>query len=161
MITYVVEIGTGNGGLTKAIIDYTHVSILTVDKADLASHLNLYSPRVTRYIEDCLSTHFIDTLQYFAEDKKDVFLFLIDGGNKIEEFNYFKRFLKPNDYIFVHDFAPTPEDFLVLKNQNIWLWHESSEEHLNLNGLQRVKGFENIWKNFVWGAYQNIAHKES
>jgi hypothetical protein len=149
--TTIIEIGTGNGGLSQAFADYTRSKIVTLDIENKAQHLINYSDRVTYLVTDAHQDSTVDLLSSLRNDGK--LLLLIDGGDKSREFNHLKGLLQEDDLIMVHDFAPTKDDFEEVKRSKTWLWHESSEDCLDLQGLQKYPGYSLIWKHFVWGAF--------
>jgi hypothetical protein len=159
-ITHIVEVGTGYGGLTCALLDHTCSSIISIDIKDKANHLRTHSRNnFTQIIADCQSSRTLEEInKYVVDVKPGNTLFLIDGGYKMQEFNIYSKFLKYGDYIFVHDFAPNKDAFEYLKTNNIWLWHESNESKLNLEGLERLLFFDSNWKKYIWGTYQKTSN---
>jgi hypothetical protein len=150
-VTTIIEIGTGNGGLAQAFIDYTNSKIITVDIENNASHLNQSADRVTSIVADA---HLPEMPKRLAEMRSSGrLLLLIDGGDKSREFNHFKSILKADDLILVHNFAPSAKEFEEIKKAGTWLWHESSEDILNLEGLERFPGYDLFWKNYLWGVF--------
>lgn len=55
---------------------------------------------------------------------------LCDGGNKIHEFNLLNNYIKPNDIIMAHDYAPSREYFQEHMKNKIWNWHEIQDSHI-------------------------------
>jgi hypothetical protein len=153
-IEVVVEIGTGYGGLTQALLDNTSARIISIDSALKANHLFSSWSQLHYLITDAHSDATVALVKESVGNSKA--LLLIDGGNKPWEFNLYRQILKPNDYIFVHDFAPSKEDFERVRQEGVWMWHESSETDLDITGLCRLPDFEAIWRKFVWGAYTAI-----
>lgn len=158
-IEQVVEIGTGYGGLTRALLDYTSARVVSVDIEDKSAELKFYSPRILRLIGDCQSNEITSIVGDLSKDvPAGRSLFLIDGGLKMQEFNHYSELLKAGDFIFVHDFAPSSDEFEHLKTNNIWLWHEADESQLELTSLRRLADFTSNWKNYLWGTYQKLPY---
>ncbi len=151
-IDAIIEIGTGFGGLTKVLLDHTAARVLTIDIEDRSPHLDEYSERLEKIVGDCFAPDILGRLQRFKQGART--LILCDGGNKPREFNQFKVLLEEGEYIMVHDFAPSAEEFQELLDSHFWLAHECAESQLDLRGLARIENFETIWKGFIWGGYR-------
>lgn len=154
-IERIIEIGTGGGGLTKVLLDHTPARVFTIDIEDRSPHLEQYSERLEKAVGDCFDPTVKDRMAKFKRGHRT--LILCDGGNKPAEFNYFRDLLEIDDFIMVHDFAPTASAFQELLDSHFWLWHECSESQLNLAGLKHLDNFETIWKGFIWGAYRCVS----
>ncbi len=53
-----------------------------------------------------------------------------DGGNKSKEFNIFANLIKPGDFIFIHDYAESPEYYSENIVNNYWRWGECFYDHI-------------------------------
>jgi len=59
--------------------------------------------------DDCFSEQSIQNIKNLINSKGKT-LILCDGGNKINEFNLYCKFLKKDDVIMVHDFSDSPNE---------------------------------------------------
>ena len=58
-------------------------------------------------------------------------LVLCDGGDKVREFSLLSKFLKTNDIIMAHDYAPNREYFEEHYREKIWNWMEIQDCDIN------------------------------
>lgn len=120
----IIELGTGNGGLTLFLGLYCLFSdceLYSFDqedkRADKIKSLLKRLP-VKFYQRDIWkSADFISAL--IEENKKT--LLLCDNGNKNREFKTYSDCLKPDDFIMIHDYVETKNSFRnYYKKNDIW-----------------------------------------
>jgi hypothetical protein len=105
----IIEIGTGNGGLSIlfqifSIIEKCNFITYDIGKFGMRnSYQKLYDMLQ-------IDSRFIDCFDFESKiikeiQKDNITIILCDGGNKPNEFNYFAPYLKSKDFILVHDYA--------------------------------------------------------
>jgi cephalosporin hydroxylase len=117
----IIEIGTARGGTTLAISDILIKNNLHDSKIktfDISSrhHLkNLSVSNIEFYVGNIFDwpkselSKPEEITNFLSENKTN--LILCDGANKIKEFNILSQYLKTNDLIMAHDYAPNKEVF--------------------------------------------------
>ena len=125
----VIEIGTFKGGTTIVLDDirkhnnlkfklYTY-DIRLVEDMDSDSLQKSFIDRDIEYIiDDIFSENTINQITEFIQQNNKVCI-LCDGGNKINEFNYFSNLIKSGDFIMAHDYDHQLPDFPCT-----WGWKE-------------------------------------
>ena len=73
---------------------------------------------------------------------------LCDGGDKRREFKTFHKYLKKNDIIMAHDYAPNSEVFKDEYLNKIWNWHEFQDDFAEYENLEPY--LQEIFKNYAW-----------
>lgn len=149
-VDIIIEIGTFHGGLALYLSDKDICDVHTFDIKDHNPSLP-HSDRLFRYFNDSLTDECKNIIRSITQNKKTLWLF--DGGDKTKEVSYYSDIIKAEEIVMAHDFAPNAEGFSYLKNNNIWLWHESDASAFDTCLFAEHKDFENIWKTAVWGAY--------
>ena len=167
--THIIELGTYKGGFAILLDKIKNESnlnfkILTIDFAkwhlngpatdDICSNLDdVIKECEKRNIEFILSDIFSDT----CIDKIKSLLYngkcliLCDGGDKSKEFNFFAKFLKPNDFIMAHDY----DDY---SSNNGWSWKEINynmiKDSVELNNLVKydIQNFNDV----AWACFKKI-----
>jgi cephalosporin hydroxylase len=153
----IIEIGTQYGGLTYIISDiiknnnldsnlYT-LDFVHYDWVEKESKIRNFN-----YINlDERSDEFLNTVIGLIENGGKT-LVLCDGGNKIEEFNRYSKFLKQNDFIMAHDYSKNEDFFQKEINGKIWNWLEiqlsnisESVNSQNLVEYHKVDFWEVVW----------------
>lgn len=148
----IIEIGTFAGGLTlilKDIVDANNLSteIYTYDVAEatiLKDHiqqrqLNKLFVRTKNLFNGAYSDFFSpETKQEIQEliQQPGLTILLCDGGCKKCEFNLLASFLKPEDIIMAHDYAPNSTFFQNQMNKKIWNWHEIQNSDIEMTIMQ-------------------------
>jgi hypothetical protein len=145
----IIEIGFWQGGLSMFLSDLDVCPVYAFDIKN--SSYNLINDNLTVVIKDCHSEETKQYIKTLTQDRKT--LWLIDGGDKSKEFNFFSSIIKSGEIAMTHDFAPDEEGSQFLIDNNIWYWWESSLAKLNLDEFVKHPNFENIWKTAVWGAF--------
>jgi len=83
-------------------------------------------------------------------------LVLCDGGNKINEFNFYSDFIKNGDIIMAHDYSESTEFFNENINEKIWNWMEITyddiKESVEQNNLVKYEKIN--FDNAVWCCFQ-------
>jgi cephalosporin hydroxylase len=125
----VFEIGTGMGGLTQFIDDFSKdnkidTEILTVDIKPVNE--SLINNNVKCLQLDVTNVQNLSRLDTFLRTNKKL-LILCDGGNKPKEFNLFAKYIKVGDFIMAHDYAISYEYFENNIKNKKWDWCLISE----------------------------------
>ena len=121
-VDQIIEIGTFHGGLALYLADRDICDIHTFDITDHNPSLPK-NDRLSRYFIDSFSKECKDFIKTLAEGKNTLWLF--DGGDKKREVQYYSDIVKSEEIVMVHDFAPNPNEFGYLLQNNIWLWPRS------------------------------------
>ena len=141
----IIEIGTFAGGLTlilRTILDNNnleHSNITTYDVHDptyllpiiedipnvIAKTKNLFSSNYSDFNDEESKSEIVDLIK-----SSGTTLLLCDGGCKKCEFNLLSDYLKPNDIIMAHDYAPNQEYFENTMKGKIWNWLEISDSDI-------------------------------
>lgn len=134
----IIEIGTGNGGLSILFRLYSIIENCDFITYDIGmfgmrkEYQKLYDMlQIDSRFFDCFS----DQSKLIQEiQKDDITILLCDGGDKTREFNYFSQYLKSGDFILAHDYTDNRDNKdqywccsditynkieTTLKNQNI------------------------------------------
>jgi hypothetical protein len=141
----IIEIGTFAGGLTlilRTILDNNNLENIPITTYDVNSPTYLLPiieniPNVISHTKNL----FNETYSGFASEqakaeivslirKTGPTLLLCDGGCKKCEFNVLSDYLKPNDIIMAHDYAPNSEYFEHAMKGKIWNWLEISDSDI-------------------------------
>lgn len=127
----IVEIGTGNAGLTVLFALYCLTSmdqspciLRTYDKTP-ARHvalLNQIYPEGFRHADALEDPVVIDEIRALVAMSGRTLL-IADCGKALE-FNEYVPYLKAGDIVMMHDFSPTAETFEREMKGKIWNWHE-------------------------------------
>lgn len=151
----IIEIGTFAGGLTlilKDVVDTNNLTteIYTYDVAEasiLKDHIQHRELKelfvITKNLFNGAYSDFLtsDTKQEIQEliQKPGLTILLCDGGCKKCEFNLLAQFLKSDDIIMAHDYAPNATFFQNHMNKKVWNWHEIQDADIEMtimkNGL--------------------------
>lgn len=150
----IVEIGYWHGGLSLFLsdVDVCPVYSFDINKDEVPNTITDETLLNLNFlIRDCWTQETKDFIHELSKGKKT--LWLIDGGDKEKEFNFYSDIVKAGEIIMAHDFAPDSDGANYLKQNNIWYWWESKLEGLDLTNFSKHEDFENIWKSAVWGAF--------
>lgn len=143
----IIEIGTYSGGLTLILKDI-------IDLLDLNTNLYTYEVNDTSLLKSHISERNLkniysynnnlfnySNLSFSSDDAKNEIknliqqngttIVLCDGGYKQCEFNLLSQYLKPNDIIMAHDYAPNSDYFEQYMKNKIWNWHEIQDSDIN------------------------------
>lgn len=134
----ILEIGTALGGLTR-FIDYScedngiDCTILSYDIVEQPWYKDIITDKLQIVVKNIFSSDYsnVDTDIISFIQKPGLCIVLCDGGNKKEEFRILSGFLKPNDIIMAHDYAPNPSFFNKYINNQIWNWHEIQDSDID------------------------------
>lgn len=141
----VLEIGTFAGGLTliirtilnnnnlldSIVVTYdinepTYLIPQLVNFPNTFSYVeNIFSNCYSQFNNETISQKIISFIQ-----QEGVTLVLCDGGCKKCEFNILSSYLKNNDIIMAHDYAPNKEYFDQHMYQKQWNWHEIQDSDI-------------------------------
>ena len=141
----ILEIGTGLGGFTQ-FLD------LCIQELRLDTKLISFEIRGQIWHEEMISSGIDVRIQnIFSEDYSDVESFIVDfikqdgltlvlcdGGDKIREFSILSKFLKQNDIIMAHDYAPNDSYFKENMIGKIWNWMEIQDSDIDNACLEQA-----------------------
>jgi cephalosporin hydroxylase len=132
----IVEIGTGSGGTSLALVDLLHnlgqsptfISYETHPRnsLDLLRDAGIVLKSTNIFTDDYQQLR----PEHLEEIKTDIqrpgtTVLLCDGGNKINEVNLLADFLKPGDFIMAHDYGVNRDYFDTnIRGNNLWHWCE-------------------------------------
>jgi cephalosporin hydroxylase len=132
----IVEIGTGSGGTSLALVDLLHnlgrsptfISYETHPRnsLDLLRDAGIVLKSTNIFTDDYQQLR----PEHLEEIKSDIqrpgtTVLMCDGGNKINEVNLLADFLKPGDFIMAHDYGINREYFDTdIRSHNLWHWCE-------------------------------------
>jgi cephalosporin hydroxylase len=159
----ILEIGTFDGGLTlmlRDILDGLKMTDTIIRTYDIVKQKNLI--RKNRNIEIFNENVFSYSYNELEKenDIKDFItrqgrtLVICDGGSKKNEFKLLSQFLKKDDIIMAHDYAPNEEYFEKYINDKIWNWLEIQDKDIDESCHKyNLKPFwENELRQVVWVA---------
>lgn len=149
----IIEIGTGNGGLTTLFALYckmTGTSLHTYDKTEGKhnSLLRLLGCNVS--FKDALEDpKAVEEIKELVSAPGRTIIFC-DAGKALE-FNLYAPSMKVGDLILMHDFAPTPEEFETeIKAKGVWgsleAWYERVAETCEKCHIEHTTYFNDV----VW-----------
>lgn len=156
----IIEIGTSFGGLTYLIDDI-------VKENDLPHNIHTFDLDFKDYVSDSLIKR--NCIYHILDERDEKFketvisllinsgkcLLLCDGGNKIEEFNLYSKFLKSKDIIMAHDFCENKKEFEEVFEGKIWNWFEIGlddiEQSIIKNKLTKYSKIN--FSNAAWACY--------
>jgi hypothetical protein len=161
----IIEIGTALGGFTAFIgLCKQNLNLDTkIISYDIIKH-PWYDELVNYGVDSKVSNIFNDQYSELADNTVSDFisseglsLVLCDGGCKKCEFNILSKYLKTNDIIMTHDYAPNETYFKENMNQKIWNWHEIQD----LDIIESIESYNlikhewyNKFVNVAWGCFK-------
>lgn len=162
----ILEIGTSIGGLTS-FLNYTckrlsiDCNILSYDIHEHNWYKEMIDAGIDVRVENIFDSNYTvvkqETIDFIKQD--GITLVLCDGGSKIHEFNLLSNFLKINDIIMAHDYAPNFDYFEEHIKYKIWNWFEIKDsdvqDAIDKNNLERFK-YE-LFLNVAWLCMRKIA----
>jgi len=104
----IVEIGTGNGALTAVLGLWAiqkDIPILTVDHKKMFNTPIFEALNIKYLQEDEFGDVLRTAVKLFIKAVKGPVFFICDGGNKIDEFNYWAPLLPSGSIIAAHDWT--------------------------------------------------------
>jgi len=151
----IIEVGTGEGGLTVFLATITPDTIIhTIDLHP--RHRQEGFNKINNINFQCLdifNAEVIESLRVLSTGKKTCWL--LDGGNKNLEFKTYLPVAEEGDILMMHDFARTSESHTKIYGSGRWHWHESGYENiLPLDDVEWAN--EALLENCVWGTYKKI-----
>jgi cephalosporin hydroxylase len=157
---YVIEIGTSYGGLSLFLNEQSNIhnfKFITYDISDVRIKKVWLDNKIPfdYRIEDCFSTNtsnFIITLL-----KENKCLLLCDGGNKVEEFNFFSQFITSGSYIMAHDYSTNKDYFNKNIRGTVWNWFEIEDADImpSVDDYNLIKPeYYEKFKDVVWVCYK-------
>ena len=127
----ILEIGTAMGGLPcflNHICDSINLpcKILSYDIIEYSWYHYIRDLGIDVRVENIFLDNYTrvkeEVSQFIQQEGRT--LVLCDGGSKIDEFKALSGFLKPDDIIMAHDYAPSADYFNDHMYLKIWNWHE-------------------------------------
>lgn len=165
----VIEIGTYKGGLTILLdeikksnnlkVDIHTIDIGIWDEGQFTAVLEAFNQRqITFHKVDIFSEEGKSLISKFLKDSKLKVCVLCDGGNKIEEFNYFSQFIKQGDFIMAHDYSHNSDNVDGLTYECSWGWQEINYTDISQAVLQNSlqMNTEIRFPEVAWACYQKI-----
>ena len=150
----ILELGTSYGGLTHFLRSITNVPIISVEKFENKTHPDIVQLADTR-IADCYKEPFLSDVAkpYISTPGKT--LILVDADPKTWGFHLYAKYLKPGDYIAVHDFFESWDDFYDNYHLKSWNWCESTLVELQgtITEHNLVKLDVGL-KDYFWGVFK-------
>jgi hypothetical protein len=132
-IEMIIELGTDHGGLTNLLADHEISTYAKIHTFDInGDRFKSHNDKISFNHASFQSSY--DYIVSLIESGGRVLL-LCDGGNKKEEFATFYKFLKNNDIIMGHDYAPNQDEFINKYHGKIWNWHEFQDSYADFDGL--------------------------
>lgn len=136
----IIEIGTARGGTTLAMSNILiknnlhDVKIKTFDitirhhlKGLTISNIEFYVGNIFNWSKSVLSKP-EEITNFLSKTGRN--LIMCDGSNKVKEFNILSQYLKVNDVIMAHDYAPNKEIFESDYIGKIWNHMEISDKDI-------------------------------
>jgi hypothetical protein len=142
----IIEIGTDYGGLTNLLADHKLSEKATMYTYDINPHRFVSHNNKINFIVTDVFTIENDLANLIQSPGRT--LLLCDGGNKRKEFEVFHRYLKLNDIIMAHDYAPTEQIFNEKYIHKIWSWHEFQDSYAEFPGLEPY--LQDTFANYAW-----------
>lgn len=157
----IIEIGTGHGGLTLFLQDQisNNTDIFSFEILSRPSHEKVISSGVNLYNENIFVDPPSSWKKYEVSPKwvpifkqKSPLLVLVDGGNKIAEFNGIAPLLNSGDVIMLHDYATNKQ---VFENLRVWKWMEAEYSQIEEACVQNnlVPYMERETLKVAWGCF--------
>lgn len=149
----IIEIGTGDGGLSILFAIWAKISkkeFYSFDIHDKGANIELLRTLTDNFeVKDVLFNE--QNVEYVKNliQQSGRTLLICDAG-KIVDFNIYSDHLKSGDFIMMHDFAPTKEDFETRVKGRIWNWHESWYSGVEDKAQQNNIIFTDYFEDCVW-----------
>lgn len=162
----ILEIGTFHGGLTlllRDILDELNLQDSTIRTYDI-NEQEFLKPLVKErnvevYTQNLFNNDYTDWVDKVAKEEVYSFInypgttiIMCDGGCKKCEFNLIAPFLKNNDIIMAHDYAPDTDYFEKYMKGKIWDWNEINEYDISISSEKySLKSFyQEKMQNIAW-----------
>lgn len=148
-IQQVIEIGTNRGGLSLLLAKIAETYTFDIEEwepKELRQKLFSQVNNLTFIKQDCFNSSYLKRL--LSNDKKT--LLVCDGGNKINEFNYFAPYLNQGDLISCHDYFPNKVDY------NYWVTCEIkySDIKLTCQSEKLIPILKELSYKAAWGLFE-------
>jgi hypothetical protein len=160
----ILEIGTALGGFTtflKIVCDDLNLDT-NIRSYDINRH-PWYDDIIKLGVDIRVENIFTEGFKDFSEEVKEYIrqhgttIVLCDGGWKIGEFNVISKYIKNNDFILTHDYAPDSSYFEKNMKNKIWNWHEIEDsniiESISLYNLTKHEKYEEFLS-VAWGCFK-------
>lgn len=134
----ILEIGTALGGFTDFLFNCIHeLKINSQIKSYDINYNPWYKDLQSKGIDIIVKNIFDYNYQNLIDDTVVTFIkepgltvVLCDGGCKKCEYKILSQYLKTNDIIMTHDYAPNNEYFQTNMYKTIWNWHEIQDSDI-------------------------------
>jgi cephalosporin hydroxylase len=151
---HIVEIGTGIGGLSVLIGIWAKLNgsnFRTYDSNDQRKYSELFlALGIDFQKKDALEAGVQEIVPHIQQP--GVSLVLCDNGDKHRELAIYAPHLKLGDYIMMHDYAKSKEEYIEKIASKYWDWHESNESGAVGHGLTPV--FTTLLEYAAWGCFR-------
>lgn len=160
----ILEIGTALGGLTAFFgmiknANNLDIDILSYDIHEQPWYSDLLKYSISIKTKNIFNEEYnalvdLSIIDYIQKDRTTIVV--CDGGCKKCEFNILSPYLKTNDIIMVHDYAPSKEYFQNFMNLKIWNWHEIEDSDIinsiNAYNINKHEWYEKFLS-VAWGCF--------
>jgi len=152
----ILEVGTSYGGLTYFLSTITSVPILSVELEQGKPDANVYE-LADIYIENAFKEPFLSNTAEPFISSSGTSLVLIDAEPKTWGFDIYSKLLKPGDYIAVHDYFDSWDDFYENHQNKTWNWCEATTLELSGTAINcNLTKLDVGLKNYFWGVYKKL-----
>jgi len=152
----ILELGTSNGGLTYYLASIFEGPILTVDIDTKSIDKKVFNvAKVMKADHMSVPTRTYLEKEFISKEGKT--LVLCDGGDKPAIFNAYSDLIKEKDFIMVHDYFETKEEW---ENQNAWGWCECIKDDI-VSGIETnyLEERNHFMKDIAWIVYEKTTKK--
>jgi cephalosporin hydroxylase len=152
----VIEIGTSEGGFSLYIYELSLEHGFSFCTYDIHNKLPKDPPFDFRQKSAWDGDGMNEIIEGIKTGNKT--LLLVDGGDKIKEFNLYAPYLKDGDYIMTHDYATDRRFHEKYMRENIWEWCENIDEDLQYseNGLTKCPDFSGEFLAVAWSCFTRV-----
>ena len=154
----IMELGTGRGTLSSFLGLYRVLTSTNMHTFDIIRYPNeraLKDLGIVVHTEDIFSTFTVKNL--IQNNPSSKILLICDNGDKIREFNTFSPYLKLGDFVIVHDYFPTRENWVKRKCP----WSNQinlSDAKIKKNGLIPI--YQELFEPIFWGCFKKRNDKK-
>lgn len=142
----IIEIGTDYGGLTNLLADHPVSNFSQIYTFDINPHRFVsHNNKIQFFVKDVFTIE--KELEQLIRSEGRTLL-MCDGGNKRKEFETFHKYLKTDDVIMAHDYAPNEQIFNEKYIHKIWSWHEFQDDYANFENLEPY--LQDTFANYAW-----------
>jgi cephalosporin hydroxylase len=165
----IIEIGTYKGGFTILLDEIKQsnklkFNIHTVDIGIWDENIfkevlqDFNNRKITFHKTDIFSEAEVSYIKELLANPSKKVCVLCDGGDKISEFIYFSKLIKPGDFIMAHDYAHNSNNVDGLSYQCSWSWQEihytDISQSISTNNLEMNTDIR--FPEVAWACYKKI-----